>query len=359
MWIALGLDSLDSPDRVSSFIASGVDEFFAGYIPPEWFERYGWEASLNRRAYGASGQFTDLQALADIIEAVHAGGAAISLAFNAHEYCQEQTPLIHAAVTAVEALAPDAYIVADPGLMLLLRQWGVKRALHLSTGAACFNADTVRFYCDRFPVRRVVIPRKMTVAEISGLVASLDDLDLEFEAMVVSYRCFFNDEFCFAWHSNCGDNLCGSFVAADSRLTRRFPDDWKKRLDRMIADPQAQLVADSELDKFRKIVALGLDDPGRSDVPAEESTAEGMSRALASMKYMNCGLCAIPALRAAGVDVLKVPTRGSPVQKDGLVRVVQSVLDEPNPTPEFCRALIDSPGFCSGVGTCYYALEDN
>ena len=86
-------------------------------------------------------------------------------------------------------------------------------------------------------------------------------------------------------------------------------------------------------------------------------TCEGLHPLLASTLYINCGLCAIPALKEMGVHALKIPVRGTPWQKRRYVRAVRAVSDHPNPTPEFCKRLINSPEFCARPGSCYYDLR--
>jgi hypothetical protein len=76
---------------------------------------------------------------------------------------------------------------------------------------------------------------------------------------------------------------------------------------------------------------------------------------MARCLIMNCGLCAIPALEEAGVSVLKVPARGEAWRKLRYVQLVRAVLDCPEPTPEFCRSLINSADFCAAPGSCYYS----
>ena len=357
MRIAVGLDSTDSPAAIKSYIDLGADEFFVGYIPPSWYEWYGWEVSPNRRAYGPQCQFTDLPALRDAVGVARSCGKPFSLTLNAHEYGPEQAERVHRVIDDVEELSPDAYIVADPGLMLLLDAWGIKRPLHLSTGAACFNSETVRFYCERFDVKRVVLPRKLSLNEMRGLIAGLTDLTLEFEAMVIGYRCFFNDEFCFAWHSDVCSNLCCDFALKESFVSRRFPRDWKGKLSEILRQVESQFSEGSTLDRLIKDIAVDAEGVDVAEPDSVAGQGPGMNPRLAETLYQNCGLCAVPHFRAMGVDVLKVPSRGTPLQKAALLRVVNTVADHPEPTRQLCRELINSPGFCGSPGACYYELD--
>ncbi len=357
MKIALGMDRSDTPETIRELIASGADEFFAGYVPVEWYNRYGWEVSINRRENGPVYQFTRFQDLAEAAQAVHAGGGRFHLTFNAHDYDLERLLFVRDILRDVDALEPDAYIVADPALMLEMRKWGIDRPLHLSTGAGCFNPETVRWYHDAFEFKRVVIPRKLTLREIERFVPALADLDLEFEVMIIGPRCFYNDEYCFTLHTGNLPNFC-NLLAGAPLVQGRFPDSWKADVTAICADPEGQVRPDSALDRFLKQITWPPPEHRRPQIGPDGRTPPGMHPDLAAKFYMHCGLCAIAHLRRAGVQVLKVPVRGSAWAKKDYVRLVRAVADHPNPTPQFCRQLLNAPAYCTQPESCYYAIPD-
>lgn len=353
--IAVGIDASDTPEGIRELVELGADEFFAGYVPAEWSDRYGWEVGLNRRAFGPDYQFASLADLQEAIAAAHAVHRPVFITFNAHDYHAEQVPLLHRIVLDVSALGPDALIVADPALLELLSLWGITTPVHLSVGAGCFNGAAVRHFCEIADVRRVVLPRKMSLAEMETMIAGLSDLELDYEALVIGYRCLFNDEFCFTRHSGVSELFCSSFVPdPEAPAYRRLPSNWKEVAEEAAQAPGEQFVAGSTLDRFCK--ARGDEvRPLVSTTGESSAIAEGMDGLLASNLFSHCALCAIPGLRRAGVNVLKIPVRGTGWQKRRYLEVVRQVVDDPEPTPEFCRSLIGSPGFCAKVGNCYYA----
>ena len=355
MRIAVGLDGGDTPERIAGLIDAGADEFFAGFVPPEWSNRYGWEVGLNRRTFGMKSQYTSAGDLEQAIAIVHERGKRVFITFNAHSYNDRQIPILRDIVQTVDGLEPDGYIVADPALIALLAEWRIDRPLSLSTGAACFNSRTVRHYCKFADVRRVVIPRKLSLIEMEQLVRSLGDLSLEFEVMILGYRCHFNDEFCFSRHSGVEEVMCSYFYEAEHSTRRRFPRDWKSMVEQFCGDPDPQFQAGSLLGRFLQRREEQLPVP-----PPVPQTPHDPDRdlwpPLAFRLLQNCGLCAIPKLRQIGVHVLKVPVRGDGWVKERFLRLARQVIDHPNPTPEFCRQLVNSPGFCEATGHCYYHL---
>lgn len=356
MKIAMGIDRSDTPDLIREYASRGVDDFFGGYVPPRWSNKYGWEISPNRRPFGPECQFTNLSQLKSAVQTVHDSDARISLTLNAHQHSADQLDSIEELVEEMEECEPDAYIIADPAIMVQLRDWRIERPLHLSTGVGAFNAETVRYCCSLGKVRRVVVPRKMSVPEMRTLIGRLDDTELEFEAMVLGYRCVFNDEYCFTWHCGARCSFCKAFAFTEKSVLPRYPVDWKDRLRAMLAAPQDQLTADSPLDRFVKDV-LAREKHGRHKlVPTGTSGGrEGLSARLAHELYQNCGLCSIGALQEAGISVFKLPSRGEPDQKLRWLDILKKVLDSPDASPELCRKLIGSPDFCDAASTCYYA----
>jgi hypothetical protein len=354
--IAVGIDGSDTPATIRDLSTAGADEFFAGFAPPEWSNRYGWEIGLNRRTFGPDYQFTALSDLAAIVDAAHAERRRLLITFNAHDYHAAQVPLLRRIVLDVCALEPDALIVADPALLELLPAWGVKTPVHLSIGTGCFNGAAVRHFCSIADTRRVVLPRKMSIPEMAEMIKGLADLRVDFEALVIGYRCLFNDEFCFTRHSGVGELFCGSFVP-DPRAPayRRLPREWKDVARATAQAPRDQFQAGSALDTF----CCSFDRVAQPTVarPEAAGTGSGVDVALASTLYSQCALCTIPALRRAGVSVMKIPVRGTTWQRHRYLQAVRQVLDHPAPTPEFCRSLIDSPGFCEMPGSCYYATD--
>jgi collagenase-like PrtC family protease len=63
----------------------------------------------------------------------------------------------------------DAAIVGDMGVADYAARTHPKLRLHLSVQAGASSPEAIRFYCEEFGVKRVVLPRMLTVAEISDL----------------------------------------------------------------------------------------------------------------------------------------------------------------------------------------------
>ena len=73
------------------------------------------------------------------------------------------------AIDGAAKLGVDAVIVADMGVADYAARTYPELRLHLSVQAGASSPEAIRFYCEQFGVKRVVLPRMLTVAEIAEL----------------------------------------------------------------------------------------------------------------------------------------------------------------------------------------------
>lgn len=110
----------------------------------------------------------------------HARGAKVLLAINTFPPAG-QFDLWRAAVDLAASLGVDAIIVADMGVAAYAARKHPDLRLHLSVQAGASSAEAIRFHCETFGVRRVVLPRILTVEEIRAVQ---DEIPCEVEAFI-------------------------------------------------------------------------------------------------------------------------------------------------------------------------------
>ena len=115
----------------------------------------------------------------------HARGKQVFVAINTYPAAGNPGPW-HRAVDDAAANGADAVILADPGLLHYAAQKHPKLRLHLSVQASAANPEAVRLYRDSFGVRRVVLPRVLTIADIAKLNS---EIDIETEVFVFGGMC--------------------------------------------------------------------------------------------------------------------------------------------------------------------------
>ncbi|MCP5073177.1 MAG: U32 family peptidase [Rhodobacteraceae bacterium] len=119
------------------------------------------------------------------VQFAHSHGAKVLVAINTYPRAGAEH-IWHAAVSDAAAVAADAVILADPGLLDYAAQSHPDLRRHLSVQAAAANADIINFYAEAFGVKRVVLPRVLSVPEIATINA---ETKVETEVFVFGGLC--------------------------------------------------------------------------------------------------------------------------------------------------------------------------
>lgn len=106
--------------------------------------------------------------MARSIALAHSRGVKVLVALNTFPRAGE-SGLWHRGVDDAVRFGADAVILADIGLLDYAARTHPNARLHLSVQAAAANPESISFYVERFGVKRVVLPRVLTVAEIAAL----------------------------------------------------------------------------------------------------------------------------------------------------------------------------------------------
>ena len=115
----------------------------------------------------------------------HAHGSKVLIAINTFPRAGDQG-VWHRAVADAETCGADAVILADIGLLDYAATNHPKLRRHLSVQAAAANADMINFYADVFGIKRVVLPRVLSVPEIAAINA---ETQVETEVFVFGGLC--------------------------------------------------------------------------------------------------------------------------------------------------------------------------
>ena len=130
------------------------------------------------------------------IELAHAAGRKVYLAFNlfAHERDFVNMPRVS---EIINYLTPDALIVADPGVMMWVREHHPEIPIHISTQANICSAESVKFW-QAAGARLCVLAREVSHDEFKLIREKCPDIGLEIfihGAMCMSYsgRCLLSN----------------------------------------------------------------------------------------------------------------------------------------------------------------------
>ncbi len=123
--------------------------------------------------------------MADSISFAHRHGAKVLIAVNTFPRAAA-FELWTRAVDDAARMQADAVILADLGLLDYAATTHPALRLHVSVQAAAANADAIGFYARNFGVRRVVLPRVLSVQEIAAINR---DIDIETEVFIFGGLC--------------------------------------------------------------------------------------------------------------------------------------------------------------------------
>ncbi|WWP01459.1 MAG: tRNA 5-hydroxyuridine modification protein YegQ [Candidatus Dasytiphilus stammeri] len=100
-------------------------------------------------------------------------------------FIQDLTPVIH--------LGPDALIISDPGLIMLVRENFPQIPIHLSVQANAVNWATVKFW-HNVGLNRVILSRELSLEEIEEIRQRVPEMELEV---------FVHGAICMAYSGRC------------------------------------------------------------------------------------------------------------------------------------------------------------
>lgn len=165
-------------------LAYGADAVYAG------MPRYSLRVRNN--------EFSRFEVLEAGIRRVQASGKRFFLAANISAHQGKLRSFI-ADMAPVVALGPDALIMADPGLIMMVRERWPEMRVHLSVQASTVNAAAVRFW-QGLGLRRVILSRELSLEEIAEIRQACPDMELEVMvhgAMCIAYsgRCLLSSYF--------------------------------------------------------------------------------------------------------------------------------------------------------------------
>ena len=201
-------------EEVIPLIDAGADELYCGYLSPEWEKIY---TNLEFERKGGRSNFIDLKELRKAVDLAHQRNVPVSLTLNGL-YVYSQYPLLLKIVKQLENIDLDAYIIADIGLLLTLKEMGTSKQIHISTGGTVFNSEAVDFYKD-LGVSRIILDRQTTFESMRNL--SKNNSDIDFETFILNTLCVYIDGFCTFMHAY-GNESIEEISKKDERENVKF-----------------------------------------------------------------------------------------------------------------------------------------
>ena len=144
-----------TPASLRTAVDAGADAVYCGF-----------KNATNARNFPGL-NFTP-QELETAVAYAHEHGTKVLLATNTFPPAGK-TELWKGAVDNAVRLNIDAFIVADIGVADYIQRTYPKQRIHLSVQAGAPSVEAIKYYCEEFGVKRVVLPRILTIPEITAL----------------------------------------------------------------------------------------------------------------------------------------------------------------------------------------------
>jgi collagenase-like PrtC family protease len=318
-------------EEIPLLLQAGANELYCGIVPPDWVARFNTGA-VNRRYFG---NLPNYAALEQAVQTAHAGAGELFLVLNAQHYGENFHGALIDIATRFQGMGGDAVIVADLPLITALHDEVPDLAIHASSVANCRNSAAIALLRD-LGVRRVILPRDVTLAEIERMARAAPDVEIE--VFVLNDGCVFEEGLCHTVHlpSRLGGPICVDSYAMN------YQDPAGQPLSSRLLRRHAQNDADYKRWLWYRF-GCGF-----------SNTEEGYP-------FGPCGLCAMQRMHQAGVTSVKVAGReGATERKIKSVEMVRQVLDGINQGADegSAAALAVSirkvPGHCASGYMCYY-----
>jgi putative protease len=286
------------------------------------------------------------------IEYARRAGRKVFLAINTYP-TPAQWDKWCAAVDRAVGLGVDALILADPGLMHYCAQTHPRQRLHLSVQGSATNAEAIGFYARQFGVRRVVLPRVLSLAQVRTI---LQRVTVEVEIFGFGSLCVMVEGRCALSSYVTGEspNMSGVCSPAAHVQWEEAPDGRRSRLNGVLIDVYraGEHAGYPTLCKGRFVV------PGGTGAVNPDAGADKPYYAIEEPTSLNV-LDILPQLQDAGIAAIKVEGRQrSPAYVAQVTRVLRQALDacarDPGrytPRPEWMAALDKvAEGACHTLG---------
>ncbi|MCV6603976.1 MAG: tRNA 5-hydroxyuridine modification protein YegQ [Porticoccaceae bacterium] len=158
--------------------AYGADAVYAGQ------PRYSLRVRNN--------EFNRLDIMADAVAEAHTQGRQFFIASNISPHNNKVRTYLRD-MEEVIAMGPDALIMSDPGLIMMVREKWPEMPIHLSVQANATNYATVKFW-GKQGVKRVILSRELSLDEVAEIRSECPDMEIE---------TFVHGALCIAYSGRC------------------------------------------------------------------------------------------------------------------------------------------------------------
>jgi hypothetical protein len=188
-----------SIEIIDEYIDAGADEFYFGYRNALSMDN----DCLNRR-FGRLTNFDSMNDALDAVMRIKRREKKAFIALNELFYPSEWHDALIEEIRRFADSGADGFIISDLNILIKLKEINSDYFIVLSSTAHILNTHSVRFY-DRFGIGRLILPRQLSVNEISAMLE--DDKNRKFELIIMNEECPQLEGLCSYSHIPGNDSL--------------------------------------------------------------------------------------------------------------------------------------------------------
>lgn len=151
----------------------------------------GFSGDTNLRNFPAL-NFTEDEVF-KAIQYAHSKDRKVFITVNSYPQ-ERELPLAYEVVDKAYRFGADAVIASDIAILSYIKEKYPGKRVHLSVQASASNVQAIEFYRRHFEVKRVVLPRVLTLEEIRDLRTRTD---IEIEVFAIGLLCINSEGQCF------------------------------------------------------------------------------------------------------------------------------------------------------------------
>lgn len=267
----------------------------------------GFRDDTNARHF--AGLNLDDRQLQEGLQLIRAAGRQLYLAVNTYPGAAGW-PRWQRAVDHAAELGVDALIAADCAVLGYAARRHPQLALHLSVQGSATNVAALAFYHERYGIRRAVLPRVLSLAQVRQVAANSP---VPVEVFAFGSLCIMAEGRCHLSSYVTGEspNLCGVCSPAKAVRWSEEPEGLTSRLNDVLIDRYAP----GEPAGYPTLCKGRFEVAGETGYALEEPTSLNVVELL-------------PQIAAAGVAAIKVEGRQrSPAYVGQVTRVLRQAID--------------------------------
>lgn len=182
----------------------------------------GFKNETNARNF--AGLNFDLRTMTQGIEYAHAQAREVLVALNTYAQPGRETEW-RKAINLAADLGVDGILLADVGLLDYAARTHPQLNLHLSVQGSATSYEAVNFAYEMFGIRRAVLPRVLTLAQVAHVISNTS---VEIEVFGFGSLCVMNEGRCWLSSYATGESPNTAGVCSPAQFVK-----WEKTTDAM------------------------------------------------------------------------------------------------------------------------------